>query len=403
MLRIAIVDPSDATRDPLRSLLLGVDFVFLEAECSRYEFFPDVVQESPPDLAIINLDGDKNKSVNLVGQIAHENPQLPILVISGDNQVILQSLQHGAKFFLTQPVVLEDLLTALRKLQRESHQQSASPSDVAVTSHPRAAQIVAMLGTRGGVGCTTLAVNLAATLAADPSHAVALVDLDLALGDCDVALDIIADHTIADLALNIDKLDLNFIRRSMLHHKQTNVHLLAHPLQMTDIGLIQPPHVERILNLLKFNFGHLILDLSKGLTPIDLIALDMADMILVVTQLELSSLRNAVRMMMTLGEQDNIAEKVRIVVNRVDSAIGESTISLKKAEDTIGRPIFWQVPNDSKPVQSARISGEPLIRHAPKSRVQASLQGLASVFTNKTQSVPIDTGSSFIKGIFSRK
>lgn len=402
MLRVAIVDPSDATRDPLRSLLLGVDFVFLEAECSRYEFFLDVVQESPPDLAIINLDGDKTKAISLVGQVSREHPELPLLVISGDNQVILQSLQHGAKFFLTQPVVLEDLLAALRKLQRETHQTSG-PSTVTSAPHPRAAQIVAMLGTRGGVGCTTLAVNLAATLAADPNHAVSLIDLDLALGDCDVALDIIADHTIADLALNIDKLDLNFIRRSMLLHKQTNVHLLAHPLQMTDIGLIQPPHVERILNLLKFNFGHLILDLSKGLTPIDLIALDMADTILVVTQLELSSLRNAVRMMMTLGEQDNIAEKVRIVVNRVDSAIGESTISLKKAEDTIGRPIFWQVPNDSKPVQSARLAGEALIRHAPKSRIHTSLQGLAAAFSNKPQTLPLDNGSSFIKGIFSRK
>lgn len=402
MLRVAIVDPSDATRDPLRSLLLGVDFVFLEAECSRYEFFLDVVQESPPDLAIINLDSDKTKSIHLVGQVAHEHPQMPLLVISGDNQVILQSLQQGAKFFLTQPVVLEDLLAALRKLQRET-QQAAGPTAVAAAPHPRAAQIVAMLGTRGGVGCTTLAVNFASTLAADPAHAVALVDLDLALGDCDVALDIIADHTIADLALNIDKLDLNFIRRSMLHHKSTNVHLLAHPLQMTDIGLIQPPHVERILNLLKFNFGHLILDLSKGLTPIDLIALDMADTILVVTQLELSSLRNAVRMMMTLGEQEGIADKVRIVVNRVDSAIGESTISLKKAEDTIGRPIFWQIPNDSKSVQAARIAGEPLIRFAPKCRVQTSLQGLAGMFGHKTVPAVPDSGSSFIKGIFNRK
>ena len=117
-----------------------------------------------------------------------------------------------------------------------------------------------MLGTRGGVGCTTLAVNLAATLASRPENTVALVDLDLALGDCDVALDMIADHTIVDLVLNIDKLDLNFIRRSILHHKRTNLHLLAHPLQITDIGMVQPPHLERILNLLKFNFSHLVLD-----------------------------------------------------------------------------------------------------------------------------------------------
>jgi pilus assembly protein CpaE len=404
MFRIAIVDPSDATRDPLRSLLLGVDFIFLEAECSRYEFFPDVVNESPPDLAIVSLDAEKSKAANLVGQIVHDHPRLPILVISGDNQAILQTLQRGAKYFLTQPVVLEDLLGVLRKIQRESHQGTTTHSGGPVTAAPRGAQIVSMLGTRGGVGCTTLAVNLAATLAADPANTVGLVDLDLAFGDCDVALDMMADHTIADLAMNIDKLDLNYIRRSVLHHRATNVHLLAHPLQISDIGLIQPPHVERILNLLKFNFSHLILDLSKGLTPIDLAGLDMSDLILVVTQLELSSLRNAVRMLMTLADQESIADKVRVIVNRVDSSIDEASISLKKAEATIGKPIFWQVPNDSKAVMSARVAGEALIKNSPKCRSQLSLQGLAAALTRKdSPAAHPSVNRGFKKGIFSKK
>src|SRR4029079_19783755 len=103
MLRIAIADPVDSTREPLRSLLLGVDFVFLEAESNRYEFFADVIAESPPDLAIVNLDADKVTSLQQVTQLAHEHPQMPILVISADNQAILQSLQRGAKHFLMQP------------------------------------------------------------------------------------------------------------------------------------------------------------------------------------------------------------------------------------------------------------------------------------------------------------
>src|SRR3954468_3542216 len=101
MLRIAIVDPVDITRDPLRSLLLGVDFVFLEAECNRYEFFPDVIRESPPGVLLVSLDADKPKGLMLVDQLTHEFPQVPILVISDDNQAILQALQRGAKHFLT--------------------------------------------------------------------------------------------------------------------------------------------------------------------------------------------------------------------------------------------------------------------------------------------------------------
>src|SRR5205085_7716816 len=101
MLRIAIVDPSDYSRDPLRSLLLGIDFVWLEAECSRYEFFPDVINQSTPDLAIVVLDSDRQRGLNVVSQLVSVNPKLPILTISSDHQSLLQSLQRGARYFFT--------------------------------------------------------------------------------------------------------------------------------------------------------------------------------------------------------------------------------------------------------------------------------------------------------------
>src|SRR5262249_48965419 len=168
MLRIAIVDPSDNTRDPLRSLLLGVDFVFLEAESNRYEFFADVIAEAPPDLVIVSLDADKAKALQLVGQFAANYPHMPVLVISADNQAILQAPQRGAKHFLTQPVVLEDMLVALRKVQGEAG--IVVPGAPAAPTGGRHSQIIAVLGSRGGIGCTTLAVNLAASLAAEPGN-----------------------------------------------------------------------------------------------------------------------------------------------------------------------------------------------------------------------------------------
>jgi pilus assembly protein CpaE len=402
MLRIAIVDPHDTTRDPLRSLLLGVDFVFLEAESNRYEFFADVIHETPPDLLVVSLDADKTKALHLVGQLAHDYPRVPVLVISADNQAILQALQRGAKHFLTQPVVLEDLLVTLRKVQGETGAGGAPHGRPSATGR-HASQLIAVLGSRGGVGCTTMAVNLAATLAADPAHSVALVDLDLALGDCDVALDLMPDHTLADLAMNIEKLDLNFIKRSMLKHDPTNLAVLAHPLQISDLSVIQPAHVERVLNLLRINYTHLVVDLSKGLTPTDLVALDMADTILLMAQLDLSSLRNVVRLLMTLTVQEGLADKVRVVVNRVGADYAEGEIGLKKAEATIGKPIFWQVPNDAKAVLASRVAGEPLVVHSPKSRAQLSLQGLAAALTTRPAAAGEPAGAAgggFLKGIF---
>lgn len=389
MQRVAIVDPNESTRESLRTLLLGVDFVWLEAECARYEYFYDVIQTSMPDLAIVALDADKNKALNMIGQLSVDNPKLPILTISHDHQALLMSLQKGAKYFLTHPVTLEDMLAALRRALGETGLTEVTQGTTA--RQTGVSSVIAVLGSRGGVGTTTLAVNLAATLAADPANAVALIDLDLTLGDADIALEVngFENISIADLARNIERLDMNFLRRAMAKHEPSGLSILRHPLELAEVGLIHEGHVERVLNLLKISYTHLVVDLSKSLLPTDLMALRMADLILLTAQLELSSLRNVVRLIHCLSGEENLADKVRVVINRLGADTVEEGISDKKAEEVIGKPIFWQVPNDPKAVISARVAGQPLIKHAPKSRVQQSIYGLAQALYGK----PVTTGN----------
>jgi pilus assembly protein CpaE len=376
--RIAIVDPSDVTREELRNVLLGMETVWLEAECSRYEFFFDVIRQSQPDVVVISLDSDQNKALTLIGQLAAEVSELPILAISarGDGQAILQALRSGAREFLTVPVVLEELLKALQRLQRTQSNGTVRPGDP--TPRPES-QVIAILGSRGGVGCTSIGVNLGATLAQVPSYSVALVDLDLALGDADVALDLEADYTLADVSLNVDRLDMQFLKRSLKKHS-SGLSLLPHPVHIADASLIREDHLQRVIGLLRASYTHLLLDLSKTLSTTDLTALRMADVILLVAQLELSSLRNVVRLLMTLGQDDALANKVQVIINRVGL---ETDIGIKKAEETIGKTVYWQVPNEPRTVLDARNQGVPLIQHAPRSKVQQSIAGLAQALTGK--------------------
>ncbi len=392
MQRIAIVDPTESTRESLRTLLLGVDFVWLEAECARYEYFFDVIHQSMPDLAVVALDADKNRALQMIGQLSVEHPRLPILTISHDHQALLQSLQKGAKYFLTHPVGLEDMLAALRRALGENGGQDSAASlgggSMGGTRSPVASSMIAVLGSRGGVGTTSLAVNLAATLACEPGNGVALIDLDLALGDADIALEVegIDNISIADLARNIERLDMNFLRRALVKHEDTGLAILRHPLEIADTGVIHEGHVERVLNLLKISYSHLVVDLSKCLLPTDQMALRMSDLILLTAQLELSSLRNVVRLIHWLGAEEGLADKVRVVVNRVGAESLEEGISLKKAEEVVGKPIFWQVPNDPKAMIAARVAGAPLVRHNPKSRAQVAIQGLAQAISGKPAS-----------------
>lgn len=377
--RIAIVDPSDATREPLRNLLLSIESVWLEAECSRYEFFIDVAKQSNPDLVVVTLDADHGKALQLIQQLTVELPAMPILAVSarGDGQSILQALRAGAKEFLTAPVVLEELLTAMQRLRSG---RAGSNGSIAINGQANAQSlVVSVVGSRGGVGSTSIAVNLGCILAQNQHNNVALIDLDLALGDADVALDLIPDYTLADVAMNIDRLDMTFLRRSLCKHA-CGLSLLPHPVQMEDISLIQDEHLGRVIGLLRASYSQLIFDLSKRFTPTDVTAMRMSDVVLLICQLELTSLRNVVRILHTFGQDEALAAKVRVVVNRVGST-DDGDIDLKKAEETIGKPIYWQVPNDHKAMRGSRDAGEPLLVHAPRCKPQQSLIGLANALT----------------------
>src|SRR5262249_15465366 len=157
--------------------------------------------------------------------------------------------------------------------------------------------------------------------------------------------------TLADVAMNVDRLDMTFLRRSLCKHA-SGLSLLPHPVQMEDISLIHEDHLGRVIGLLKASYSHLVVDLSKRFTPTDLTAMRHSDVILIVAQLELTSLRNVVRLLHTLGNEDGMASKLKVVVNRVGA--DDSDITLKKAEETIGRSVYWQVPNDFKVMLGAR-------------------------------------------------
>ncbi len=379
VLRLAIVDPDDGTREALKGMLLGIDTIWLEAECSRYEFFTDVVAQTEPDIGLIAIDEDPAKALRLVTELCEKSPQCAVLVISSSNDgnLILQAMRAGAKEFLTEPLRIEDLLAALGRITERRFGQGADK--------PRGSQVIAVAGAIGGVGMTSVAVNLGCALAKEEKNSVALIDLDLCLGDADVFLDTIPDYTLVDVAQNVSRLDFTLLKRSLTKHS-SGLYLLPRPVRLEDCNLITAESLQRVIGLLKATFTHLVLDLSKSYSAIDMMALEMANHILLVTQLDLPCLRNVVRLMMSFNEMEGMAEKIKIMVNRV--GMGDGQITLKKAEETIGKEIFWQLPNDYKTMIDVRNNGVPLIEQAPKAAVTESIVALARVLSGDDAEAP---------------
>lgn len=369
VVRLAIVDPNDASRTALKQMLLGIDVVWLEADCSRYEFFADVVSQTQPDIALVCLDADPVKGLSLVARISHDMPSCAVLVVSSNQEgsLILQAMRNGAKEFLSYPPRLEDFLAALDRIQAQS---GGKDSDGRV----RSSRVIAVCGAGGGVGCTSLAINLSCILAQGDRTSVAMLDLDLTLGDADVWLDIIPDYTIQDVAENISRLDYSLLKRSLTKHA-CGAFLLPRPVEINNSTSVTPDELRRVVALLKATFSHLIVDVSKSFSPLDLAALEMADTILLVTQLDLPCLRNVVRLMQHFDHHDGLPEKVKVVVNRL--GLEETQISLNKALETIGREIFWEIPNDYPVMVESRNNGVPLMTQAPKAKLTRAIEGLA--------------------------
>jgi pilus assembly protein CpaE len=358
--------------------------IWLEAECSRYEFFSDVVAQTNPDIGMVAIDADPEKALDLVTRLASASPNCAVLVVSSSNDgsLILQALRAGAKEFLTQPVRIEELLSALGRINDRRFGRG--------DTKPRGSQVIAVAGAIGGVGTTSVAVNLGCILAQHQQNSVALIDLDLCLGDADVFLDTIPDYTLVDVAQNVTRLDFTLLKRSLTKHS-SGLYLLPRPVQLEDVSLITPDDMQRVIGLLKATFTHLVLDLSKAYTPIDLVALGMANEILLITQLDLPCLRNVVRLVMSFGNMEGLADKVKIIVNRVGLESGQ--ITLKKAEETIGKEVFWQIPNDYRTMIDARNNGVPLIDSAPRAAVTQSFIALAKALSGDTSAIAAETPS----------
>jgi len=277
---------------------------------------------------------------------------------SADGQLILSAMRSGAQEFFNLPLSSSEVNAALSRIRSK---QSGSGDASGENS-----RVIAVGGVSGGVGSTSIAVNLAAALASNPNRSIVLIDLDVSLGDADIFLDSIPEYTLADVPQNIDRLDLPLLKKSLTKH-ESGVYLLPRPVQLQDNDGINPEDLSRVIGLLKSSFTHLVFDLSKSYSRLDEVALRAATDVLLITQLDLPCLRNVVRLLMSFEEYVGLKEKTKIVVNRAGLDSGQ--ISMNKAQETIGGEFYWQIPNDYGLMVDVRNNGVPLVIQAPKASI----------------------------------
>ncbi|MGA2028154.1 MAG: AAA family ATPase, partial [Syntrophobacteraceae bacterium] len=245
----------------------------------------------------------------------------------------------------------------------------------------RAGQIINVVASKGGVGNTTIAVNLAVSLAdLNKSQSVALVDMNLLFGEVPFFLDIKPSFHWGEVARNITRLDAMFLM-SVLHRHSSGVYVLPAPPELSGTNQLTPDIIEKLLTLMKSIFDYTVLDSGRTNDDISIRAIELSDTVLVTCILNVPCLTNVnrlTRVFYNLGFAPG--DNVRLIVNRY---IKDTSISLKDAEESCRMKVSWTVPNDYRTTMSAINQGKTLSEVAMRSPIARSIRQIAVDLSDK--------------------
>jgi len=363
---MVVVEPTEEIRNQLAERLADLEGIVIEAICSRYEYFYEIVALKKPDLAWVGIDTAPAQALHLITKLSKHIPETAILAsgsIRNEAQAV-QCMKAGAQGFLFPPFTYETFWTTLEQVcqSEQNRKPMAQPTVIAIT------------GSNGGVGTTTCAVNLGVCLARQEHNRVLLSDMDLTLGTLDGYLGVFSDYDILDFTNNPGQLDSINIEDKCGHHS-SGVFVLSRPTEFSDMSKLTTQAIQSLLSHLKTIFNYIILDLSKSYTPLDQACMSIADEILIVTQLDAFSLRNANRLLITMGHRPHFEGKINVIANQ--HHYNDDLPPLHQAAKRLGLDFLVSLPRDHTIFSEATKKQTPLVDYAPRSRLAHAFQHLA--------------------------
>ena len=357
-LRAALIstDPgfSDHVRTALARAELGV-VLALESPVRFAQFDEEHVgalRQLGPEIVIVDLSDDPDLGVKFI-QFISENAANQKVIAAGPDlvpELLLAAVRAGISDYLPKPVSVEALADAV---QRASQQLGRATER---TRNP--AQLFTFFSSKGGSGSTTIATNTAIVLHRLTRKRTLLVDLDLELGEVSLLLGVQPRFNFVDLVQNFHRMDSGLLA-SYIEQHPSGVHLLSAPFHPERAEVVSGDEIRRILHFLRQHYDYVIVDTPKSFSPVTLAAVDQSDLVFLVANLDLPSLRNIqrglpmLRRILQRGE-----EQIRLVVNRYQA---DGDISLDDVSRTLGLKVFWTVSNDYVAVVESINTGKPIV------------------------------------------
>lgn len=394
-IKVVIVDDIEETRKNIRTLLSfekGIE-VIGEAENGSEALF--IVKEAKPDIVLMDINMPVMDGIKATEEISLTVPETTIIIMSVQNEqeYLKKAMSAGAREFLSKPFTSEDLVKVIQKAylleakRRENFVQPKIKEEIK-------SKVITVFSTKGGVGKTTVASNLAVSLARCTKKKVALVDLDLQFGDIAITLNVSVKNTISDLIKEFGKLDAELMDEYLVSHF-SGVRVLPAPVKPEYAEYITATHVEKIITTLKENYHYIILDTSASFHETVLTSLDMSDNILMISTLDLPTIKNIKAGLDVMDSLHYNDEKIKVILNKATEQYG---IKYKDFESTINHSVWAYIPEDNNTVITSANKGFPFVMTRTETKVAKAIINIANeLVKDKSSEVK---GSNFVKKIF---
>lgn len=383
-IRVLIVDDIPETRENLRKLLFFESDIEVVGAATNGEEGIQMAAELQPHIVLMDINMPGLDGISASEAITQKVPfaQIIMMSVQGEADYLRRSMLAGAREFLIKPFSSDELISSIRRVyqlgasRREQARRVIPGPGYAGAESARQAEVdgkvIAIFSPKGGVGCSTLAVNLAVAIQQTPGHKVAIMDTSFQFGDIAVLLNIQAKRTIADLASQIDELDLDMLDTVLASHKSGIKALLAPP-RPEIADLIKPDMIPRILGQMRRAFDFIVVDTSSTLQDIVLNVLDESDLIVLLTTPEIPAIKNAKLFFELTEALEYPPGKTKLVLNKADRRIN---IRAEHIQANIKYKVDGQLPLDERTVITAVNQGVPYVlahRNSPLTEATVKL------------------------------
>src|SRR5687767_7701239 len=364
MSRLALVVNESSADQTLEQLLQRHGFARVIHNSSMAQALVTIDRE-PVELLIAPIEAVDESQLAAIDRLNRRERGIGIIATgeSTDPQLMLRAMRAGIQEFLVRPISVSELSSSLERLARRT-------SSTVING-----QVFAVFGSKGGVGASTAAVNLAHALTlVHPEAKVAVADFALPGGDVRLLLNVRPPYDLADIALKIDRMDADLLH-SVMVPALDKLWVLAAPERPEADEEVDANVSATVVRQMRSAFNYSVLDCEHRLNDRTLAALDAADRIILLTELKVPALRSAQRMISVFRRLGYPNEKLAVVVNRYQS---EDVVSPGEAAEVLKTEIFFRLPNDYPTCSRASTEGVPIAVNAPQSKLAASYRQLAT-------------------------